>query len=124
MGPTTRKSFQNNYQWSSGYWHRFSFRDAGLEAKRQRYLEEFEKRVQKGKESRVWPNPFYDVINLETTVAYQEKRYGIYDMAGKKIRSGVIRDQVGIIDLSDLSSGSYLLHLKNAAQHFKLIKVY
>jgi len=60
--------------------------------------------------SKLYPNPANDYCNLEL---YETEKYqfGIFDINGRLVNSGVLVDKLNKIDLSDLSSGSYFMRV-------------
>lgn len=64
----------------------------------------------------IFPNPVTDRITLATdrisTTVFQ-----LTDITGKAVRSGSFTGQV-VIDVADLHSGCYLIHLNEAGEHF------
>ena len=66
-----------------------------------------------------FPNPVIDFITLNSNFNNLEK-YQIVNTLGQIVSSGSIKNNIEIIDLSYLSSGMYILKIKNSA--FKLFK--
>lgn len=65
------------------------------------------------KSTKVYPNPFFDQLNVETPQATQ---YRLLDNTGRVLKTGLIEQQSSINYLSDLSAGIYYLHLDNGQQ--------
>jgi hypothetical protein len=66
-----------------------------------------------------YPNPVRDVFYLSNS---SSGSYVIYDVLGAKVQSGEIAAQ-GSVDVSGLSSGLYLLELKDKAGLMQVIKL-
>ncbi len=69
-------------------------------------------------ETRVFPNPFNTVLQIESNL----DNYTIYDSVGKIVKEGTLTGTQ--IDLSDLREGIYLINLKSEHEQFtkKIIK--
>ena len=62
----------------------------------------------------LYPNPTSDVINIVNTSALQLEGFKIYDMNGRLIREvATTNNHTQTINLSDLSSGVYMIHIYN-----------
>lgn len=74
---------------------------------------------------KLWPNPFKDDITIKLPFEINAS-IDIYNLLGNKILSNIEIKETNTkkIDLSTLSSGTYILSVKNEAfrQNFKLIK--
>ena len=75
---------------------------------------EFEKNSLQG-----YPNPVRDVFYLNNAAAGS---YVIYDLLGAKVQSGEVATQ-GSIDVSGLSSGMYMLELRDQTGVIQVLKV-
>lgn len=67
----------------------------------------------------VYPNPSYGIFHITSDKDLSGKKYGIYDMSGREITSGVM-DKDSTLELSHLNKGVYVLKIEN--QTFQLIK--
>lgn len=56
--------------------------------------------------SSIYPNPCHELLNVNTAIIDQE--YGIFDLRGNSIQSGVTNQ---IIDVSNIKSGTYFIEL-------------
>ena len=61
----------------------------------------------------LYPNPANDVVNITNNEHMMVKEVEIYDTAGKLAGTQIFNDEVDLqLNVSALSSGTYLLHLK------------
>ena len=60
---------------------------------------------------RYYPNPVKDVLNIES-LEHENLMYQIYGQDGKLILEGSILEKASV-NLSDLASGTYILHVNN-----------
>jgi len=67
-----------------------------------------DKRIEGSTAVRIYPNPFKDVLNID---AANGQYYILYSMTGAVISQGLLTDSSVQLDLSDLSSGVYILDL-------------
>lgn len=70
----------------------------------------------------LYPNPTADLINLNATYEIEGATYAIFDSNGKKILQSILMSN--IIDVSELSSGSYILRISHNSNNIsqKFIK--
>lgn len=72
---------------------------------------------------KIYPNPSSDFIHIETNNLLLNKPYKIIDKLGKEIFSGLIDNELTIIQLGTLSSGIYILQIGDYPQQtYKLLK--
>lgn len=64
----------------------------------------------------VYPNPTYGVLNIagEDLVG---ATYQIFDIQGKVVKTGILNNQGGIIDISEMANGNYLLRVMKDGQY-------
>lgn len=67
---------------------------------------------------RVTPNPATTGINIQISSNNIEKRYRIFDAAGKQVASGKLQTQNTLIDISNLSKGVYQIEVNNESLSF------
>lgn len=71
----------------------------------------------------VYPNPTNDKFTLSVSNDLLGKNYVIIDFSGREITKGKINSSVQIIDIQEISKGSYFLQIeKSASKTIKLIK--
>jgi PKD repeat protein len=71
----------------------------------------------------VYPNPTNDKFTLNVSNDLLGKSYVITDFSGRIISQGKINSMIQIIDMQNLSNGSYLLQIdKSTAKAIKIIK--
>ncbi|WCM43094.1 T9SS type A sorting domain-containing protein [Flavobacterium sp. CBA20B-1] len=71
-----------------------------------------------GKEKyNIYPNPAENVLNINST-NFDEKSISIYSSAGQLIKSIKANDEDLSIDISELSSGTYILKINNFSHTF------
>ena len=72
----------------------------------------------------VSPNPFSDVLHIETTMLTGTTLAQITDLSGRLIKQTYLRDNTLDWSLSNLPSGMYLLHIQNEESSFtqKIVK--
>lgn len=71
----------------------------------------------------VYPNPAMDEINIKVTSKLIGNSFKVFDPIGKIVLSGVIRNEITQVDLSNLSSGLYMVNVGDSKkQSFKFIK--
>ncbi|WP_312766687.1 T9SS type A sorting domain-containing protein [Epilithonimonas sp.] len=68
---------------------------------------------------KVFPNPVKDIINLDTQDD-KEYYFQIYNMSGQLVKEGKFNNRR--TDMSDLSTGIYLLRINNSESVIKIIK--
>jgi hypothetical protein len=68
----------------------------------------------------IYPNPATDKLFIQSVEFYHQQRYTIYDLCGAMKKEGIIEQQFSEIDISELVSGSYLIHIldKNGNRFF------
>lgn len=69
----------------------------------------------------IYPNPATTVLNL-SSIGITEFELSILDMTGKVIKTDKMSDQTFMFDVSDLSSGMYMLRLVSQDGASKLVK--
>jgi hypothetical protein len=69
----------------------------------------------------IYPNPTTTTINLVST-EISDFELSILDITGKVIKTGRMSDQTFTIDVSDLSSGMYMLRLVSQEGASKVVK--
>ena len=69
----------------------------------------------------IYPNPATTTLNLSST-GISDFSVSILDMTGKIIKTGRMSDQIFMIDVSDLSSGMYMLRLISDDGANKIVK--
>jgi lysophospholipase L1-like esterase len=67
---------------------------------------------------KLFPNPAFDTLYLETDSKFINKKYRITDLSGKEILSGKIIHENSAINTSKLPVGTYLFSLENACAKF------
>jgi outer membrane protein assembly factor BamB len=73
--------------------------------------------------SLLFPNPFSNQLNLKADPLLVGTSFVIYDYMGKSVFTGNISSEISNINLSNLSSGNYLLGIGNDKENLvKLIK--
>lgn len=74
----------------------------------------------------VYPNPTSDFVTIRFDSETAEKQYSLLDMTGKRIYIHQFTEMETKVDMSSLSSGTYLLQVgtkkTNLIQSFKIIK--
>ena len=65
---------------------------------------------------RVYPNPFNDVINIDTDQS--NAMYAITDISGRRVKEGMLNQRQ--LSLNDLSSGTYTLQVFTSEANFAL----
>ena len=73
-------------------------------------------------ETRVYPNPFTSILTVRTTNSLQTVNYTLVDYTGKIIRSGLLSENGGEIDCTDLLTGKYLLILPMTEESICVVK--
>ncbi|MBK9271091.1 MAG: T9SS type A sorting domain-containing protein [Saprospiraceae bacterium] len=81
-------------------------------------INQFDNKVFTKQESVVlWPNPMTDIINVEVNDSAGKLEYRILNLQGQTIVSGGFQRKIQI-NLSDISSGSYILEIKNGTNFY------
>lgn len=62
---------------------------------------------------KIYPNPFAGTLNVEIASQFKEKSYTIYDVAGIKLKQGIMNEVYNNIDVSKLTQGIYFLQVNN-----------
>lgn len=71
----------------------------------------------------IYPNPASDFISISSNQSLSEQEYNIFDPAGKVIKSGILQSNENRIDISNFSSGLYLLFVNgHPAQRFSVLR--
>jgi hypothetical protein len=72
-----------------------------------------------------YPNPASDKIEIKLTAGQYPATISIIDLSGKIILKGQSKDLHNIFDVSNISSGTYLLKVETGdIQHTKLLQVF
>lgn len=69
----------------------------------------------------IYPNPSNGVFQLHNNFPFDNDFYEVFDISGKKIKSGFLIDNFPSIDLSNFAGGVYFLKVNNIPQN-KLLK--
>lgn len=70
-----------------------------------------------------YPNPVKDVVSLRIAGDRKGEVFSIVNLAGKKVLTGKLEDEINTVDLSGLNSGLYFVQLGTAKrQTLKLVK--
>lgn len=74
----------------------------------------------------LYPNPTTESFTLETDEATARMRYSLYSLSGQMLQEGSFLQQTSV-DVSDLSSGQYMLKVENVERKqsnvYKVIKI-
>lgn len=71
----------------------------------------------------IFPNPSSESFTVELFYQYYEnEQIQIYNSMGALVKTIIIKNSTTVIDISELSSGLYFIHLKNKQQTVKYIK--
>lgn len=70
----------------------------------------------------VYPNPSSGVFQLQHNLPFSNNTYDIYDSFGKKVKTGILSENIPSIDISEFSSGVYFLKIFDIPKTFKLLK--
>jgi hypothetical protein len=62
----------------------------------------------------LWPNPAKDVVNVNYSGAGNDARAMIFDQLGRMISSTVLHSGNNSVNVSNLSTGSYIVHVQSA----------
>ena len=71
--------------------------------------------------AQVYPNPARESIRLSASVS-AGSRYVILNLGGSVVQKGVLANSEGIIEISQLASGMYVVYLKEINERFKFVK--
>lgn len=69
---------------------------------------------------KIYPNPSNGIFKIEGLKAYQKNKVGIYTIDGKLIKKKVTHSTTETMDISDQTSGTYVLIVNK--QNFKILK--
>ena len=77
----------------------------------------------------VYPNPFNDVITLETSETHNNLIFELINLKGQKILKGELlaNEKTTTINSSDLNSGVYFLNIidkNNISKQYKIVKLF
>ena len=61
----------------------------------------------------IYPNPAKDEVFIEIDDKYDKVQYSVFNIYGKLVQSGKIKNNTRSIDISDLVGGTYLLEFKD-----------
>ena len=71
----------------------------------------------------VMPNPFKTELTIRVKLTAINQPYKIYDLTGRTVSTGVISDELCILKLQDVMSGTYILQIgENPKQVMKICK--
>jgi hypothetical protein len=76
----------------------------------------------------VYPNPFQESVSIKSTLTNTKCEIVLFNTIGQRVYSKIVSSMISseMIDLSFLTSGSYILEIvdqtNNLHQHFRLIK--
>ena len=59
----------------------------------------------------VVPNPFKSALNIHVNPIAIDQPYKVYDLTGRIVTSGIISEEINILNLQELVSGTYLLQI-------------
>jgi hypothetical protein len=63
----------------------------------------------------VYPNPASEVLKLRVkSLEFRDRLVEVFDLSGKKILSSVFTSENDTIDIAEIPSGTYIIHLKDA----------
>lgn len=73
---------------------------------------------------KVYPNPIDNYINVNIDNELIDSKFSIYNIDGKEIKKGTLKNEVNRIDLTNLSKGVYILTIekKSMKKTIKLVK--
>lgn len=77
----------------------------------------------------VYPNPFNDVITLETSETHNNLIFELINLKGQKVLKGELlaNEKTTTINSSDLNSGVYFLNIidkNNISKQYKIVKLF
>lgn len=61
----------------------------------------------------LYPNPAVNTLNIKTSLR-QPAQYGIYDISGRMLLSGELKDKIASISVASLPAGLYMTRIYNA----------
>lgn len=72
-----------------------------------------------------YPNPTSDIITIagEQIADFQNGRVDVFSMSGQLVRSVSLTDTHTVLNMKDLSAGSYLMVIWNGEQRVKTVKI-
>jgi hypothetical protein len=100
------------------------FGDWGMEEEHLNFESEKAKHVNKSISTRVFPNPFTNQISIETN-DMEAGQWFLMDVTGRRLMQGITREGMNNIEVSNLSSGSYLLQVEYKSgkkEQFQIVK--
>ena len=100
------------------------FGDWGMEEDQVYFEHEKASHVNKSNPTRVFPNPFTNQISIETN-AMETGQWVLMDVTGRRLIQGISHEGMNNIEVSNLSSGSYLLqvvHSSGKKGQFQIVK--
>ena len=70
----------------------------------------------------IYPNPVENQLNIQNG---ENSNYEIYDILGKKLLEGAIKENIFKINISNLPAGSFIVTIKNQnnIENFKIVKL-
>lgn len=67
----------------------------------------------------LYPNPASDQIQIEIEANVSNAEYSIYNSMGQKLTSGILENQVKVLDVHDLVQGKYVLTVQGGDQIYR-----
>lgn len=71
----------------------------------------------------IFPNPFEKTLNLHLSALYMNQTVELFDLQGRRVISTVVQSTEQIVDVSNLSKGTYYLRIQGANKTFPVVKV-
>jgi hypothetical protein len=75
---------------------------------------------------KVYPNPTFDMVNIQSDHAEINGKYSISTLNGHQVLEGAIKDETTSVDMSRYSPGAYILTIRSQDHHImystKIIK--
>ena len=75
---------------------------------------------------RVFPNPTFDIVNIQSDHTEINGRYSITNLNGHQVLEGAIKEKTTSVDMSRYSPGGYILTIRSQDHHImystKIIK--
>lgn len=76
-------------------------------------------------EIKIYPNPFSENVSVKFSQDYRNEKYGyrIFDLNGRLISSGELKETSNILNLQNLATGNYMLEINQSGKTINTYKI-
>ncbi len=70
-----------------------------------------------------YPNPFHSLISIQIDQAFTGSEFKLYNLNGQLIHSGILKDEISLLDLAHIGPGVYVLKVFDGNANVQFIKL-